>query len=178
MTGVQTCALPIYKILQADVTFFDGFLYGTFDVDITKGQNIADIYNLNRTENKAEGILLGLRTNDVDGRDKFYLSKEGFDGIGAIYYNNTNRGTSMLNEPKNNINQLIQKNITQKESINVAVYHQNSTNMKIEPIQNEVELKYLPSDLNFVVSQYSEIKFEYVGDPIYIPESANPNKEK
>lgn len=83
-----------------------------------------------------------------------------------------------LNEPKNNINQLIQKNITQKESINVAVYHQNSTNMKIEPIQNEVELKYLPSDLNFVVSQYSEIKFEYVGDPIYIPESANPNKEK
>ena len=83
-----------------------------------------------------------------------------------------------LNEPKNNINQLIQKNITQKESINVAVYHQNSTNMKIEPIQNEVELKYLPSDLNFVVSQYSEIKFEYVGDPIYIPESATPNKEK
>lgn len=83
-----------------------------------------------------------------------------------------------LNEPKNNINQLIQKNITQKESINVAVYHQNSTNMKIEPIQNEVKVKYQPSDLNFVVSQYSEIKFEYVGDPIYIPESANPNKEK
>lgn len=83
-----------------------------------------------------------------------------------------------LNEPKNNINQLIQKNITQKESNNVAVYHQNSTNMKIEPIQNEVKVKYQPSDLNFVVSQYSEIKFEYVGDPIYIPESANPNKEK
>lgn len=83
-----------------------------------------------------------------------------------------------LNEPKNNINQLIQKNITQNESNNVAVYHQNSTNVKIEPLQNDVEVKYQPSDLNFVVSQYSEIKFEYVGDPIYIPESANPNKEK
>lgn len=83
-----------------------------------------------------------------------------------------------LNEPKNNINTLIQKNITQDDSNNVAVYHQNSTNIKIEPLQNEVEVKYQPSDLNFVVSQYSEIKFEYVGDPIYIPKSANPNKEK
>jgi len=83
-----------------------------------------------------------------------------------------------LNEPKNNINQLIQKNITHKESNNVAVYHQNSTNVKIEPLQNEAEVKYQPSDLNFIVSQYSEIKFEYTGDPIYIPESANPNKEK
>lgn len=83
-----------------------------------------------------------------------------------------------LNEPKNNINSIIQKNITQEETNNVAVYHQNSTSIKVEPIQNETEIKYQPSDLNFVVNQYSEIQFEYVGDPIYIPESANPNKKK
>lgn len=83
-----------------------------------------------------------------------------------------------LIEPTNNINTIIQKSITHEESSNVAVYHQNSTSIKVEPIQNETEIKYQPSDLNFIVSQYSEIQFEYVGDPIYIPESANPNKRK
>ncbi len=83
-----------------------------------------------------------------------------------------------LNEPTNNINTIIQKSITHEETNNVAVYHQNSTSMKVEPLQNETEIKYQPSDLNFIVSQYSEIQFEYVGDPIYIPESANPNKRK
>jgi hypothetical protein len=83
-----------------------------------------------------------------------------------------------LIEPTNNINTIIQKSITHEESSNVAVYHQNSTSIKVEPIQNETEVKYQPSDLNFIVSQYSEIQFEYVGDPIYIPESANPNKRK
>lgn len=83
-----------------------------------------------------------------------------------------------LNEPTNNINTIIQKSITHEETNNVAVYHQNSTSIKVEPIQNETEIKYQPSDLNFIVSQYSEIQFEYVGDPIYIPESANPNKRK
>lgn len=83
-----------------------------------------------------------------------------------------------LIEPTNNINTIIQKSITHEETNNVAVYHQNSTSLKVEPIQNETEIKYQPSDLNFIVSQYSEIQFEYVGDPIYIPESANPNKRK
>lgn len=83
-----------------------------------------------------------------------------------------------LIEPTNNINTIIQKSITQEETNNVAVYHQNSTSIKVEPIQNETEIKYQPSDLNFIVNQYSEIQFEYVGDPIYIPESANPNKRK
>lgn len=83
-----------------------------------------------------------------------------------------------LIEPTNNINTIIRKSITQEETNNVAVYHQNSTSIKVEPIQNETEIKYQPSDLNFIVSQYSEIQFEYVGDPIYIPESANPNKRK
>lgn len=83
-----------------------------------------------------------------------------------------------LNETNNNINTIIQKSITQSESKNVTYLPQNSNSAKIEPIQDEVVLKYEPSDLSFVVSQYSEIKFEYVGDPIYMPESANPNKEK
>lgn len=83
-----------------------------------------------------------------------------------------------LNETNNNINTIIQKSITQSESKNVTYLPQNSNSAKIEPIQDEVVLKYEPSDLSFVVSQYSEIKFEYIGDPIYMPESANPNKEK
>lgn len=83
-----------------------------------------------------------------------------------------------LNQTNNNISTFIQKNLTQSESKNVTYLAQNSNAAKIEPIQEVSELKYEPSDLNFVVSQYSEIKFEYVGDPIYMPESANPNKEK
>lgn len=83
-----------------------------------------------------------------------------------------------LIEPTNNINSIIQKSITHEETNNVAVYHQNSTSLKVEPLQNETEVKYQPSDLNFIVNQYSEIQFEFVGDPIYIPESANPNKRK
>ncbi len=82
-----------------------------------------------------------------------------------------------LNEVKNNINTVIQEKMINETSQNMTFLPQTSQSAKIQPMIKP-EMKYEPSNLDFVVSQYSEIKFEYVGDPIYIPESANPNKEK
>jgi hypothetical protein len=82
-----------------------------------------------------------------------------------------------LNEVKNNINTVIQEKMIDETSQNMTFLPQTSQSAKIQPMIKP-EMKYEPSNLDFVVSQYSEIKFEYVGDPIYIPESANPNKEK
>jgi RHS repeat-associated protein len=75
------------KILEADVSFFDGFLYGTFDIDIRPGQKIADIYNSKNPESPASGILLGLRSTESKGYDKFYLSTEGLsNNSNFVYY--------------------------------------------------------------------------------------------
>ncbi len=85
-----------------------------------------------------------------------------------------------LNQTDNNIHKIITQSITQEESRNVPFISHFDSNLKIEPIPSEIEqeLKYQPSDLDFVIKQYSEIEFEYVGEPIYMPLSANPNKDK
>lgn len=85
-----------------------------------------------------------------------------------------------LNQTNNNIHKIITESITQDDSRNVPFISHYNTETKIEPIpiEFEQELKYQPSDLDFVIKQYSEIEFEYVGEPIYMPLSANPNKDK
>ncbi|MDR2932058.1 MAG: DUF6470 family protein, partial [Oscillospiraceae bacterium] len=40
---------------------------------------------------------------------------------------------------------------------------------------NKPYLEYVPGEIQFVVKQYPEVIIEYVGDPIYVPPSANPN---
>jgi hypothetical protein len=92
--------------------------------------------------------------------------------------------TIKLNENDNTIKTLIKQNFVQVDTKNVAYLSNYETSAKIEPLPSEInqtnntELKFQPGDLNFVVNQYSEIEFEFVGDPIYTPASANPNKEK
>lgn len=85
-----------------------------------------------------------------------------------------------LNQTDNNIHKIITQSITQEASRNVPFISSYNTETKIEPIPKEFvqELKYQPSDLDFVIKQYSEIEFEYIGEPIYMPLSANPNKDK
>jgi hypothetical protein len=36
-------------------------------------------------------------------------------------------------------------------------------------------LEFVPPSIEFNVTQYNEVVIEYVGDPIYVPPSANPN---
>ncbi|MCL2539704.1 MAG: DUF6470 family protein [Oscillospiraceae bacterium] len=37
------------------------------------------------------------------------------------------------------------------------------------------ELEFIPGSIEFSVSEYPSLTIEYVGDPIYVPPSANPN---
>ncbi|MEG2144619.1 MAG: DUF6470 family protein [Oscillospiraceae bacterium] len=46
-----------------------------------------------------------------------------------------------------------------------------------EPQITPLEQKFTPSKINVNIEQYPEVKIEYVGDPIYVPPSANPNYE-
>lgn len=37
------------------------------------------------------------------------------------------------------------------------------------------QLEYVPSTIEYSVTQYPDVIIEYVGDPIYVPASSNPN---
>jgi uncharacterized protein (DUF1697 family) len=84
-----------------------------------------------------------------------------------------------LNQTENNVHTIINQNFMQDESRNIPFISQYNNEITIEPIPKDIEhdIKYQPSNLDFVINQYSEIEFEYVGEPIYIPLSANPNKD-
>jgi uncharacterized protein (DUF1697 family) len=84
-----------------------------------------------------------------------------------------------LNQSENNVHTIINQNFMQDESRNIPFISQYNNEITIEPIPKDIEhdIKYQPSNLDFVINQYSEIEFEYVGEPIYIPLSANPNKD-
>ena len=40
-----------------------------------------------------------------------------------------------------------------------------------------IEFEFVPADIEFSVLEYPSVVIEYVGDPIYIPPSSNPNYE-
>jgi hypothetical protein len=42
-------------------------------------------------------------------------------------------------------------------------------------INSKPYLEFIPPSVEFNVTQYNEVIIEYVGDPIYVPPSANPN---
>lgn len=37
------------------------------------------------------------------------------------------------------------------------------------------QLEYVPASIEYSITQYPEVVIEYVGEPIYVPASANPN---
>lgn len=55
-----------------------------------------------------------------------------------------------------------------------------STQLRLEPkqVMKERSLTYHPSELEFEVQQYPEIRFDYQGEPIYVPASSNPEHKK
>lgn len=42
-------------------------------------------------------------------------------------------------------------------------------------INTRPQLEYIPASIEFSVTQYPQLVIEYVGEPIYVPASANPN---
>ena len=42
-------------------------------------------------------------------------------------------------------------------------------------VNSRPQLEFVPASLEFSVAQYNDVVIEYVGDPIYVPPSANPN---
>lgn len=46
-------------------------------------------------------------------------------------------------------------------------------NMQTRPM-----LEYVPGNIEFTVEQYPEVIIEYIGSPIYVPASADPNYEE
>jgi hypothetical protein len=37
------------------------------------------------------------------------------------------------------------------------------------------DLEYIPASIEYFVAQYPKVIIEYIGEPIYVPASANPN---
>lgn len=44
--------------------------------------------------------------------------------------------------------------------------------------QNKKPMKFIPGDIEFVITQQPDVVIKYVGDPIYVPPSASPNYEE
>lgn len=40
---------------------------------------------------------------------------------------------------------------------------------------NKTGFEFIPGSIEFSITQQPDVKIEYVGDPIYVPPSANPN---
>jgi len=52
-------------------------------------------------------------------------------------------------------------------------YDFNSINLSING--DNSQLKFIPGNIEFIIKEYPRIEYKYLGEPIYVPESANPN---
>lgn len=84
-----------------------------------------------------------------------------------------------------------QNYVTNPNSNTVAYVPNSSDDIKWEPStlnldfefnfntveENDTKLKYVPRQISFEVEQYPTIKIEYLGGPMYVPPSSDPNYE-
>ncbi len=54
-------------------------------------------------------------------------------------------------------------------------YDPGSLKFDWEIMRNQMD--YIPGKFNFSITQYPEVKVEYLGTPVYVPPSADPNYE-
>ena len=47
-----------------------------------------------------------------------------------------------------------------------------------KPMVQKTEAVYVPGELNVNVEQYPKVDIEYIGEPMYVPPSANPAYEE
>lgn len=47
--------------------------------------------------------------------------------------------------------------------------------LSMDPQVNPIEATYVPGGLSIEITQYPRVEFEYMGEPMYVPPSANPN---
>ena len=50
--------------------------------------------------------------------------------------------------------------------------------VNFEPEVQKTESVYVPGELNVNVEQYPRVEIEYIGEPMYVPPSANPAYEE
>lgn len=50
--------------------------------------------------------------------------------------------------------------------------------VNFEPKVQKTESVYVPGELNVNVEQYPRVEIEYIGEPMYVPPSANPAYEE
>ncbi|MGL5977769.1 MAG: hypothetical protein ACRCZJ_02080 [Erysipelotrichaceae bacterium] len=79
------------------------------------------------------------------------------------------------------------------EVLNHVVYMSNSNQAKVEPdslqlefqplkidfdfSQLKAQMQFQPGSLQFIIDTYPDVAIEYIGDPIYVPASSDPNYE-
>jgi hypothetical protein len=82
--------------------------------------------------------------------------------------------------PEQNIQNHLNERMESNELDVVPYMDAQSSQMRLEPkqVMKERILTYHPSELEFEVQQYTEIRFDYQGDPIYVPASSNPELKK
>ena len=85
-----------------------------------------------------------------------------------------------LKMPEQNIQAHLGERLETKQLDALPYVDAQSSTLRFEPkqVMNERVLTYHPSELEFVVKQYPEIRFDYLGEPIYVPLSSNPDHKK
>ena len=40
---------------------------------------------------------------------------------------------------------------------------------------NKKEMKFTPGDIELIIKEYARVELNYIGSPVYVPPSADPN---
>lgn len=80
--------------------------------------------------------------------------------------------------------QIKQERVTHESSNQIAYVPDNANEIKWQPSAlslqidmniNDPEMKYVPGSISFEIEQYPTVEVEYLGGPLYVPPSSDPN---
>lgn len=82
-------------------------------------------------------------------------------------------------------NKVVRERITDSQSMNVAVVSNSNEAVKWQPSMLDLDiemtyddgtdLRYVPGKVSVEIEEYPSVQIEYLGGPMYVPPSADPN---
>lgn len=116
----------------------------------------------------------------LDVKNYFHLSKGATYEVSSSY---SHRGNIKLDIKLNSTTSKIALrkfesevnfNLSSWEPQDISIKY-DFDNLNFDLNGNKTQFKFVPGNIEFIIKEYPRIEIKYLGDPIYVPASANPN---
>jgi|GEM_PF-5391241 len=105
-------------------------------------------------------------------------AKNSSNGVASNSFADNSSSSTKVIKRGSGITEPLRTRSGEGRNLNDLVMEYKMDKIKFSCHKGESEVKFIPGDIQYTVSQYPDVEIDYIGDMLYVPPSANPNYEE